>query len=191
VENQNANTSLARGINVLIKTSNFNLVGVIQEVGTHALSVAIEQSLVEGSAVSIEFGAECREGEVVSCRRNGSRYQACVVIPNRNESDRRFADRFPIAQEVLVRADSLWSQLDADIVDLSEHGMGLEISASLKVGEMATVESASNVAFGIVRYCRALDGGHFHAGVEIFHIMPKEAEDSPNPSVVERLFSFH
>ncbi len=189
----NSCTSLGRGVDVLIKTLNCNLVGVIQDVGPDALSIAMMQPLAEGSAISIEFGAEIRAGEIISCRRKGTRYEACVVIPNKNAADRRCAQRFPITQEVQVQADSLEAQMDAVIVDLSAGGMALDIAAQLRIGEIVTVESAASLAFGIVRHCATLRGGRFRAGVETFHIMPKdeEARHLPNISVVERLFSFH
>jgi hypothetical protein len=177
--NQNAPSSLGCHIGVLIKTSSCELVGVIQDIRTRALSIAIRRPLPEGSSVSVEFGAACRDGEIVSCRRDGDRYEICVVIPNRNASDqqvaeRRVADRFPVTQEVLVSADSLAAPLEAVVIDLSTRGMGLKISAPLKVKEIITIDSAQSEAFGIVRHCRLIAEGHFHVGVEIFHVMPKE-----------------
>ena len=50
----------------------------------------------------------------------------------------------------------------------------MEISVPLEVGEIATVESCSDEAFGVVRYCREVAANRFQAGVEIFHVMPKE-----------------
>lgn len=183
--------SLGCGVDVLVKTTDSSLVGFVQDIRTNALSITIKQPLVEGSAVSIEFGSECRDGEIVSCRRHGSRYEACVVVPNKKESDLRLAERFPITLEVVICSDSLESQMDAVVVDMSAQGMGLETSVALKTGEIVTVESSSNIAFGIVRYCSALPGGPFRAGVEVFHVMLKETEDAANASVVDRLFSFH
>jgi hypothetical protein len=185
--------ALGRGIEVLIKTPNFNVVGFIENIGTHALSFAIKQPLEEGTAVTIEFGAECRQGHIVSCRRNGSGYVACVVISNTDESDRRCAERFPITEEVRICADSLESQQGAVIVDLSVRGVGLEISAPLRTGEIVALESPSSEAFGVVRHCRELSASRYHVGVEIFHIMVKEPadEDSPKISVVSRVLPFH
>ena len=178
---------------MLIHTAQFSLVGFIRDIGTHALSIAIKQPLAEGSVVSVEFGAERREGEVVSCRWIGSAYQACIVFSDSNPSDRRCAERFPVTEDVLICADSLESQREAVVVDLSARGMGLEISAPLEIGEIVTIESACDEAFGVVRHCRELRTGRFHVGVEIFHIMPKDsaAEGSRKHSVVSRVFSFH
>jgi len=74
------------------------------------------------------------------------------------------------------------------IVDLSAHGMGLRLTAPVHPGEVVTVESADDVAFGIARYCRPAKGGLFRAGLEIFHVMPN-ADEQPHSSVIERLFS--
>jgi hypothetical protein len=179
VEDQSDRSSLGCHIGVLIKTSDCDLVGVIQDIRTRALSIAIRQPLPEGSSVSIEFGAACRNGEIVSCRRQGDRYEICVVIPNRNASDqqvaeRRVADRFPVTQEVLISADSLAVPLEAVVIDLSTRGMGLKTSAPLMVREIITIDSVGSEAFGIVRHCSPLPDGNYHAGVEIFHVMPKE-----------------
>jgi len=192
-ESSNSCSSLGRGIDVLIKTLNCNLVGVVQDIGPHVLSIAMKEPLAEGSAISIEFGAEIREGEIISCRRKGTIYEACVVIPNKNAADRRCAQRFPITLEVQVQADNLEAQMDAVIVDLSASGMALDIAAQLRIGEVVTVESAASLAFGIVRHCTTLRDGRFRAGVESIHIMPKEevAQHSPNISIVQRLFSSH
>jgi hypothetical protein len=126
-EDQGAHSPLGRGISVLIKTSNLKLVGVIQEIKTQAVSIAIKHPLKAGNSVSLEFGSECRNGEIISCRRTGSTYETCVVMENQKAADRRIDERFPVTQEVRILADSLGSHTNALVVDLSRHGMGLEI----------------------------------------------------------------
>ena len=188
-EDQGAPSPLGRAVGVLIKTSNLKLVAVIQEIKTRGLSIAIEQPLKVGSSVSVEFGSECRNGEIISCRRTGSTYETCVVMENRNAADRRVDERFPVTQEVRILADSVGSKTNALVVDLSSQGMGFEIPIPLKLKETVAIETASNEAFGIVRHCQELPGGNYYAGVEIFHVMPKEpVESSRKPSVLERLF---
>ena len=188
-EHQGAPSPFGRGIGVLIKTSNLKLVGIIQEIKTQALSIAVKQPLKVGSSVSVEFGSECRNGGIISCRQTGSTYETCVVMENRKAADRRVDERFPVTQEVRILADSLGSQTNALVVDLSRQGMGLEIPTPLKLKETVAIETASNEAFGIVRHCKELPGGNYHAGVEIFNVMPKEpGESSRKPSVLERLF---
>ena len=173
---QNPNASLGAGIPVVIRTSRLSLVGVIEEIQSHHVSFIVRGALAEGSAVSIEFGAVSLAGEIVSCRSIGSKYVVCAVIPNTNGCDRRAAGRFPVTQEVRIWRAELNSPLDAVVVDLSAHGMGLALSVWLEKGETVMVESISCTAFGVVHYCRSVCDGRFHAGVEVFHVMPKQGE---------------
>ena len=175
-ENQDAHSSLGRGVCVRIETSDTSLVGVIQDVQPSALSILVKQPLAEKSAVSIDFGAASCDGEIVSCRRNEKGYEACITIPNPEQCDLRSANRFPVTQEVWICAGSLEDRRDAVIADLSMRGIGLEMTDPLETGETVTVEGDFNVAFATVRYCRRLPDGRFHAGLDVFHVMPKEAE---------------
>jgi hypothetical protein len=162
-------------------------VGVIHDVQPHELSILVKQPLAEGSAVSIEFGAVTCDAEVVSCCANGGRYEAGIVMANRKEFDLRAAERFPVTQAVRISAGSLDSEMDAEVVDLSTHGVGLELPAPLEPQESVTLETALDLAFGTVRYCRRLPDGRFHAGVQVFHIMPKEIETCERRSEPSRL----
>ena len=173
-EIQDGNYSLGRGVAVLITTSRFRVAGIVQDIQPHALSILVTQPLPEGSA-SIEFGAVSRYGEIVSSQRKAGKYEVRVVTPSSNEYDLRSAERYPLTQEVQVHAASLQSPLVATVVDVSMHGVGLEMLQPLGRGEIITVESDSSVAFGIVRHCRSGADGRFQAGVEVFHIMPKES----------------
>ncbi|HYL38188.1 MAG TPA: hypothetical protein VEV17_19885 [Bryobacteraceae bacterium] len=167
---------MGRGVCVRIETSGTSLVGVIQDVQPSALSILVKQPLAERSAVSVDFGAASCEGEIVSCRRKEKEYEACIAISNREECDPRTANRFPVTQEVWICAGSLADRRDAVIADLSTRGIGLEMTDPLETGETVTVEGDFNVAFATVRYCRRLPDGRFHAGLDVFHIMPKEVE---------------
>jgi PilZ domain len=169
--------SLGCGVAVLITTSRFNVAGIIQDIQPHAVSILVKHAVPPESEVSIEFGAVSREGKVVSCRPKGRTYELCVVVPNRNDDERRADQRFPVTQEVQVGMRNLESPLSATVVDLSTHGIGLETSTALDCDEIITVESDSNVAFGVVRYCRRLSDDRFQAGVDVFHVMPKDADE--------------
>jgi len=170
--------SLGFGIPVVMKSSSLNLVGIIEEIRPHAVSILVRQALAEGTAVSIEFGAVSLESAIVTCQPCGSKYEVCAVMLDRGECDRRTAERFPVTQEVRIWRAISDSPLDAVVVDLSTHGLGLELSSSLENGETVMIESASNTAFGVARHCASLGDGRFHAGVEVFHVMPKEGGTS-------------
>ena len=48
--------SLGFGIPVVMKSSSLNLVGIIEEIRPHAVSILVRQAVAEGTRVSIEFG---------------------------------------------------------------------------------------------------------------------------------------
>jgi len=169
--------SVGQGVPVLIRTSTFNLVGFIHDISARALSILVKQALAPGSAVSVEFGAVIREGTVISCRRSAGEYESWISFPSENKFDLRTAERFPMTEEVQIWSGGSDLHLKAAITDLSTHGIGLEMSTPLETGETIMVETASNEIFGTVRHCRRLQDDSFHSGVEIFHVMPKEAGD--------------
>ena len=98
-----------------------------------------------------------------------------MVLANINKRDLRGTERYPLTQEVQIQRASRDTPLAATVVDLSMQGVGLEMTAPLEPDEIITVENDSSVGFGIVRHCTPLVDGRFQVGVEIFHIMPKDA----------------
>jgi len=170
--------SLGFGIPVVMKSSSLNLVGIIEEIRPHAVSILVREAVAEGTAVSIEFGAVSLESTIITCQPCGSKYLACAVMLDSGECDRRSAERFPVTLEIRIWRAISDSPLDAAVVDVSAQGLGLELSTSLDNGETVMIESASNTAFGVARHCTPLCDGRFHAGVEVFHVMPKEGGTS-------------
>jgi PilZ domain-containing protein len=151
--------------------------GVIQECMPNAISVLVKQALAEGSSITIESGPVKLEGQVACCSAKGDRYEASIVVLAGNGIERR-TQRFPLHYEVRFYRTNSESEMDGLIVDLSATGVGLEVTTPLTVGEILTFEGESDVEFAIVRYCRRVREGQFHAGLELFHSMPKE----PKPS---------
>jgi len=168
---------LGRGVAVWLGTPRFSVVGVIDDIRPHALSILVKRRLAEGSVVTVEFGAVSREGEVASCVFNGHLFEASIVFPNRGTLDARTAERFPVTTDILLGADSLESQRKAVVRDLSVCGVGLEIEVPLKIGETIVLETPADIAVGVVRHCTPSESGGFHAGAEIFHLMPKETAE--------------
>ncbi len=173
-EQRDTRSSLGRCVAVLLTGSNFRAAAKIQDVHRRSLSILVHQPLPEGSAVSIEFGAISREGEIISCCPKGHDYEACIAIPDEYEGDSRCAQRFPISEEVKIQKADLESTVDAVATDVSMHGIGLETSAPLEPGEVILIESKSDSVFGVVRHVNAVTEGSFRAGVEVFHVMPND-----------------
>jgi hypothetical protein len=192
LRNQDTHCSLARGLAIWMTTSSSKLMGVIQDCMPNAISVLVSQPLAEGSRIAIESGSLVLEGEVTCCGPNGDRYEACIVVSVCNGIEQRSAQRFPLNYEARIYRTNSESEIEGSIVDLSATGVGLEVTTSLDVGEILTFESESEVAFAIVRYCRRAPEGQFHAGLELFHSMPKEPEASHHPrtgSLLGKLWS--
>ncbi len=173
-ENQEATNSLGRGLGVLITTSRSRVAGIIHDIQPRGLSILVRQPLAKGS-ISVEFGAVARYAEIVSCQPKTGKYELFVVLANINKRDLRGTERYPLTQEVQIQRASRDTPLAATVVDLSMQGVGLEMTAPLEPDEIITVENDSSVGFGIVRHCTPLVDGRFQVGVEIFHIMPKDA----------------
>jgi hypothetical protein len=188
---QSLRSPLGRGLPVRITTSALNVFGTIQDILPNSVSILSKQCFAKGTSISIEFGSAKLAGRVASCCTNGSRYEACVAISNRQQCDLRVAQRFPVSKVVQVHPASSESNVDGLITDLSAKGVGLEAPCLLEVGETVTIEGEFHAAFGVVRHCTPLRDGSYHAGLEVFHIMPREPAPAKNPhkvSVLEGLF---
>lgn len=190
LRNRDTHCSLARGLAICMTTSSSKLMGVIQDCMPNAISVLVKQALALGSPIAIESGPVKLEGQVAGCSPNGDRYEACIVVCACDGIEQRSAQRFPLNYEVRIYRANSESEINGVIVDLSATGVGLEVTTPLAVGEVLTFESESEVAFAIVRYCRQVPEGRFHAGLELFHSMPKEPKASHHSgSVLSKLWS--
>jgi hypothetical protein len=172
--NREAKNSLGRGIPVLIATSRARVAGIIHDIQPRGLLILVKQPLAEGS-VSVEFGAVARYAKIVSCQPKQGKYELSVVLANINKRDLRGTERYPLTQEVQIHAAGLDEPLAAKVVDLSMQGVGLELVVPLEPDEIITMEGNSSLGFGIVRHCTPLVDGRFQVGVEIFHVMRKDA----------------
>ncbi len=152
----------------------FSEAGFIQTIRAHAVSILVKRPLPKGSHVSVEFGAVTRAGQIASCRPKGGKYEVWFVIPSSGGQDLRAGERFPVSEQVHLYAAGYKSGLDALVVDVSLHGMAIETSEPLEKSEVITVESVSEIVFGVVHYSNKLDGGRYRVGIEVFHVEDKE-----------------
>jgi len=173
-EAEDARSVFASGIPILIGAPFQKAVGIIQNVGSHNLSILLNQAFAEGGPASIEFGSSTQTGRVVSCEAAGKEYKLSVAIPATDARDLRKFERFPVTFDVRVWVDRLVTEVEASVFDLSSHGMGLETPVELTEGESIGVEGPWSLAFGVVRHSRPVAEGRFRVGVEILHCMPKD-----------------
>ena len=172
---EDARPTFGRSIPVLVTASGFHSTGHIQEIRRDSLSIQVHQPLPKGSAVSIEFGAISRDGEVVSCDQQGNDFDLGIAIPNGLEYDSRRTQRFPIQEEVKIYKPDSDSALVGEVANLSVEGIGLESPVPLEPGEILLVECKGNSAFAVVRHVSPLPDGVYRAGLEVLHVMPADA----------------
>jgi hypothetical protein len=60
-----------------------------------------------------------------------------------------------------------YQQLDIQIINITRNGFGLLTTTLLQSGTIVEIRTGTNVSLGEVRYCRSLEGGEFHAGIQM------------------------
>ena len=56
---------------------------------------------------------------------------------------------------------------EVEVINISRNGFGLLTPTFLQPGTIVQVTTATTVKLGEVRYCRSVDGGRFHTGVQV------------------------
>jgi hypothetical protein len=157
--------------------------GVVEGFTPGETTILLEGLVSQGTLVKVEMGAFAFHGEVLFCERRADKYEAHISINDVDESGLRRTPRFPVSIAGTVFAAPLAAPTPATIVDISGDGLGIELPVHLPAQTNIAVESESNVAFGAVRFSRALPAGGFRIGVELHHIVQREAA-RPNAAAV-------
>jgi hypothetical protein len=55
---------------------------------------------------------------------------------------------------------------DVEVINISRNGFGLLTTTFLQPGTIVQMTAGTTVKLGEVRYCRSVDGGRFHTGVQ-------------------------
>jgi PilZ domain len=127
-----------------------------------------------GTPVTIQLNTWSFNGEILYCKRNGSRNEAHVSIDDADASGLRRSPRFPVSIPARVFTSLSEVPLEARIVDVSGEGLGIELGVTLPVAANIAVQSDENIALGEVRHCRPLASGLFRAGAQLHHIIRKD-----------------
>jgi hypothetical protein len=88
----------------------------------------------------------------------------------------RSEPRIPVQLPAIVRTPAS-DKIAARVVDMSQSGLGLELSAELSVGTRVVVEFISGTAFGEVRHCNAMELT-YRAGIRIDEFVIRKPIDS-------------
>jgi len=173
----------AGSLNVSVYVTNpswgVGMVGVITELALGEAKMMIEGLISLGTVVTFAINDFKFDGHILFCERRGQQYEVHVSIDDSDESGLRRTPRFPVNIAGRVSAASLESPVAATIVDISGDGLGLDLPVPLQVQSIVSIESESNVAFGVVRYSREVSPGRVRAGVQLHHIIRRGQAPEP------------
>lgn len=129
-----------------------------------------------GTPVTVQVNTWSFNGEIMYCKRNGTRNEAHVSIDDADASGLRRTPRFPVSLPARIFASVSDVPLEGRVVDVSGEGLGIELSIALPVEANIAVQTEENIALGQVRHCRALPSGLFRAGAQLHHIIKRDPE---------------
>lgn len=147
---------------------------IVEDFTPGEATLILEGVVSQGTSVKVRIRDFAFEGEILYCEKRGDQYEAHVSIDDLDEMGLRRTPRFPLSFPALVSAAGFVGPLPATIVDVSGDGFGMEMSAALLYDTPIAVESDSNIALGIVRYCQEIPVGKFRVGVQLHHIVKRE-----------------
>jgi PilZ domain len=112
---------------------------------------------------------------VVYCKANATGgYAAGLVMAS--DAERRAEVRTPVSLNATLRVGGSPSTTPVRVVDVSDSGLGLELSSAIAVGASVHVELSTGAAIGEMRHC-AKRGDVYRAGIRIceFALAPNRA----------------
>jgi hypothetical protein len=72
----------------------------------------------------------------------------------------RIERRIKIDAGAVLNTPALPGPTQVRVIDMSSSGLGVRLQAPISVGDLAYVELEHGVAFGEIRHCEKIDGGH-------------------------------
>ena len=129
-----------------------------------------------GTPVTIQVNNWSFNGEILYCKRNGTRNEAHVSFDDAEASGLRRTPRFPVNLPARIFTGASDVPLEGRVVDISGEGLGIEVSIPLPLQANIAVQTEENIALGEVRHCRRLPSGLFRAGAQLHHIIKRDPE---------------
>jgi len=127
-----------------------------------------------GTPVTIQVNTWSFNGEILYCKRSGTRNEAHVSFDDAEASGLRRTPRFPVSLPARIFTAASDLPLEGRVVDISGEGLGIELSVALPVQSNIAIQTEENIALGEVRHCRRLPSGLFRAGAQLHHIIKKD-----------------
>jgi hypothetical protein len=163
--------------------------GVVEEFIPGEIVVRTGSQIPQDTVLQVEINACVVEGNVLLCSSRDDGYEIHIAINDVEAIGFRRTPRFLVELQARVFTSALDRPMEVMIVDISGDGLGLEGPVTLPVETAVAVESQSNIALGLVRYCQQQSEGVARIGIKVYHIIPKLARSGylTNPKSASRL----
>jgi PilZ domain len=169
--------------------SNYTIRGVLEGFTPGEVTILLGEPISEQRSVTVRLDSFTFEGQTLYCRPRQDGYEAHVSIDDVETTGLRRAPRFPVKLPArLLLRDA--SSVLITILDISRDGVGIELPISVETGQAIAVECGSVFVFAVVRHCRELPSGLFHAGAEMHHLFEKPVAipaDAPRSTFLSRI----
>jgi PilZ domain len=169
--------------------SNYTIRGILEGFTPGEVTILLSEPVSEQRSVTVRLDSFTFEGQTLYCRPREDRYEAHISIDDVETTGLRRAPRFPVKLPArLLLRDA--SSVLITILDISRDGMGIELPMPVETGQAIAVECGSVFVFAVVRHCRELSNGLFHAGAEMHHLFEKPVEiptDAPRSTFLSRI----
>ena len=160
-------------IHLRVPGSDYPFAGIIEHFFGGEASILLDHRFQKETHVNIEFAGFHFDGEVLYCQRKGDVFDTHVVLADRDEAGVRRDPRYVVNLAGRLYAPGIVDAIDAQLIDISRDGIGIECALPLTVGDTVTVESQLNLAFGVVRHCRRMPTGAHRAGLQVHAVITK------------------
>jgi len=150
--------------------------GFIESFVPGEVSLFVDCSLPSDGPITVEFNGACLEGEILSSLTFAGGSRTNILVYDSEESGRRRNPRFPVVLPARVYPAGSGEAIKGTIVDISQDGLGLELTAALAIDSMVAIESETCTTFGLVRHCRRTAGIQFRIGISMVYVMRKKSK---------------
>jgi hypothetical protein len=173
-------TAQTRGLQmearVTSTTWEIGLAAVVQDFTPGEVIVILDDKIASGTHVTIQINTCAFDGVILFCEPSGARWETHVSFDDVDSTGLRRTPRFPVSIPARVFSSATEGPLEGRIVDVSGEGLGMELTAPIPKQTNIAVQSEENTALGVVRHCRELSSGLFRLGVQLLHIVQKDAD---------------
>lgn len=175
-----AESRSARGLQmearVTAPTWEIGLSAILQDFTPGEVILLLDDKIASGTQVAVQLNSCCFAGEILFCEPSGSRWEAHVSVDDVDAMGLRRTPRFPVTIPARAFSSATAVPLEGRIIDVSGEGLGIELPVALPMQCTIAVQSGETTALGVVRHSREISSGLFRTGVQLHHILRKDAE---------------